>query len=93
MISRHHQLFLLGDWREAGEHGVHVVPQTGTGGAAFHRAGDQRGVESVLLFYVGTDMLVEVFRCVGESGKDQDLPVILVDGMFHLMVDNREECL
>ena len=91
MISRHHQLFLLGDWREAGEHGVHVVPQTGTGGTAFHGAGNQCSVEAVLLFYVGADMFVEVFRCVGESGKDQNLPVVPVDRLFQLIVDNREQ--
>ena len=79
---RHQGGFVLRAWREAGQHVVQVRLEFGDGGAALHRSGDQRSVQTVLFPGKCADMIVKILRCIGKCREYDDFFVAGVDRML-----------
>ena len=75
----HQDIPILGDGREAGENVIQRRLQALDRRAPIHRACDQRGVQPVLFFDELADILIQVFRRIGEGGEDQHFLVARID--------------
>ena len=79
--------------RETGQHCVQVVGELGNGGFAVNGASDHCGVHVELLLHVGGHILIKVVCCIRKGGEDNHLPVALVDGMLHLVLEHPQQFL
>ena len=86
-IAGHQVLFVLGDGRKAGQHGVQVAAQAGDDGAPLHITGHFRRVQTKFFLGIPADVLVEVIRRIRKGGEDDEFSVVGVDRVGDLLVD------
>ena len=92
-ITGHQQFLVLGYRRKTGQNGIQITMQTGHGGAAIHVAGNHGGMQPEVFQHIRAHIVVQVFCRVRKGSEDDDLPVVRVDGMFHLVFQHVQQLL